>query len=337
MNKITIAGGGVAGLSLGIALAKRGLKVALHDAGFYPRHRVCGEFICGVQPSTVETLGLDFLFANTQTLRSTEWFFNEKPVWSYDLPYPAYGISRYEMDFVMQAEFMRLGGELHTRSKYRDQEETGVVWANGRQVESSPWLGLKAHFSNLTLETDLEMHLGRGAYVGLSRIEDNKVNVCGLFTRQSGVRGRSHELLLAYLRASKLDLLAERLDKAHQWKDSCTGVSSVNFSSKPASTNRFVIGDQYSVIPPFTGNGMSLAIESAAVALPEIIAYAEGNQSWQSCRERAKQRLEKKFAPRLRFAGRLHPFLSSPLAQRCLASWARTPFFPGDWLFRKLH
>ena len=42
---ITIAGGGVAGLALGVALAQRGIPVELFDKGAYPRHRVCGEFI----------------------------------------------------------------------------------------------------------------------------------------------------------------------------------------------------------------------------------------------------------------------------------------------------
>jgi 2-polyprenyl-6-methoxyphenol hydroxylase-like FAD-dependent oxidoreductase len=44
---ITIVGGGLAGLTLGIGLRRRGVPAALWEAGHYPRHRVCGEFICG--------------------------------------------------------------------------------------------------------------------------------------------------------------------------------------------------------------------------------------------------------------------------------------------------
>ena len=47
-HPISIAGGGLAGLSLGIALQSRGVSVTLHEASTYPRHRVCGEFISGV-------------------------------------------------------------------------------------------------------------------------------------------------------------------------------------------------------------------------------------------------------------------------------------------------
>jgi len=44
---ITIVGGGLAGLTLGIGLRQRGVPVTIWEAGKYPRHRVCGEFISG--------------------------------------------------------------------------------------------------------------------------------------------------------------------------------------------------------------------------------------------------------------------------------------------------
>ena len=49
---IEIIGGGLAGLSLGLALRRGGVPVTLHEAGEYPRHRVCGEFITGLDPAT---------------------------------------------------------------------------------------------------------------------------------------------------------------------------------------------------------------------------------------------------------------------------------------------
>ena len=45
MRAVTIIGGGLAGLTLGIGLRQRGVPVTISEAGDYPRHRVCGEFI----------------------------------------------------------------------------------------------------------------------------------------------------------------------------------------------------------------------------------------------------------------------------------------------------
>ena len=55
---VTIAGGGLAGLSLAAGLRLRGIPVEVHEAGSYPRHRVCGEFISGLGQHILERLGL---------------------------------------------------------------------------------------------------------------------------------------------------------------------------------------------------------------------------------------------------------------------------------------
>ncbi len=60
---ITIVGGGLAGLTLGIALRRRGVPVILCEAGHYPRHRVCGEFISGRGLEVLARLGLHERFA----------------------------------------------------------------------------------------------------------------------------------------------------------------------------------------------------------------------------------------------------------------------------------
>ena len=67
---ITINGGGLTGLSLAIALRKHGVAVTLHEAGTYPRHRVCGEFISGVSRDTLETLGIADAFMDAKHHRS---------------------------------------------------------------------------------------------------------------------------------------------------------------------------------------------------------------------------------------------------------------------------
>ena len=97
VKEITIAGGGLAGLSLGIALAERGVPVRLQEAGSYPRHRVCGEFINGVQDETLEALGIVDLVRSGLQLDSTVWLVNNEVVLRDVLPEPASGISRHAL------------------------------------------------------------------------------------------------------------------------------------------------------------------------------------------------------------------------------------------------
>jgi hypothetical protein len=55
---VTIVGGGLAGLTLGIGLRQRGVPITVWEARRYPRHRVCGEFISGGGQSSLARLGL---------------------------------------------------------------------------------------------------------------------------------------------------------------------------------------------------------------------------------------------------------------------------------------
>jgi 2-polyprenyl-6-methoxyphenol hydroxylase-like FAD-dependent oxidoreductase len=54
VTDVLIAGGGPAGSSLAILLARAGLCVELHDRARFPREKVCGE---GLMPAGVAALG----------------------------------------------------------------------------------------------------------------------------------------------------------------------------------------------------------------------------------------------------------------------------------------
>ena len=49
VQSVRIVGGGLAGLSLGIGLRRAGVSTEIFEAGDYPRHRVCGEFVTGLE------------------------------------------------------------------------------------------------------------------------------------------------------------------------------------------------------------------------------------------------------------------------------------------------
>src|ERR1017187_5908771 len=97
---ITIVGGGLAGLTLGIGLRQREVPVKIFEAGNYPRHRVCGEFISGNGQAVLDRLGLLARFEQAGAVRARTALFvcgtSRSPI--RQLAAPALCLSRLAMD-----------------------------------------------------------------------------------------------------------------------------------------------------------------------------------------------------------------------------------------------
>ena len=267
MKPITIIGGGLAGLSLGIALRKRGVPVTVYEAGRYPRHRVCGEFISGAGQGAIASLGIPTRRANTAA------FVSGNHCCRFDLPAPALCVSRYELDKSLADAFCAAGGKLICGTRVQLRGE-GVIQATGRRshpVEDGwRWFGLKAHATAVDLEADLEMHLVPHGYIGICRLPDDRINVCGLFRKR---KGDTERITLA-------GSLGPRFSNAHWIEGSTVAVSGLCFCA-PQTNDKCHIGDAHAMIAPLTGNGMSMAFESAAAAVNPLLAYANASASWQ--------------------------------------------------------
>ncbi len=339
MRPITIAGGGLAGLVLGNTLARAGVPTTLHEAGRLPRHRVCGEFICGHGTRLLRSLDLDEALCGALEHRSTRWYYRERPVLKVSLPEPACGISRHRLDQALLRMFQSRGGRYKERSRVRlDANPEGTVDCTGRPVTKSPWLGLKLHGLDLKTAADLELHLGNRAYVGLSRVEDGRTNICGLFSKRPGLRANREDLLVRYLDECGLRTLSERIRSAQIDPASHAAVAGVAFGrpSMQASGGPR-LGDALGVIPPFTGNGMSIAIESAALAAEPLHDYARGNLDWNTATGLCARRCSEAFRGRLRIAGKLHPWLTRPAGQKLIAGLARGGILPFRVLYSLTH
>ena len=348
---ITIIGGGLAGLSLGILLRRYDVPVTIHEAGNYPRHRVCGEFISGISKSILAELQLDSMDLPIQYNQSTSWFYRDKLLFERNLPQSAFGISRYVLDEALAKSFAGLGGCLLTNSRQVlvNEEREGLVMAAGRvPVRDSPFLGLKVHVANLRLKSDLEMHLGTNGYVGLCRIDrdidgvegSGKVNVCGLFRKDTSIRASANELLLKYLQDGQFFDLRERLMCGEVDEHSAAAVTGIRLGNQrfhsSACGSQISIGDHYAMIPPFTGNGMSMAFESSYFSLPHLLSYARREISWVECGEAIRRSLHASFRVRLLLSGYVQRLLFATWGQQLISLLAATSFIPFHLLLKNL-
>lgn len=334
---IEIIGGGLAGLSLGLALQRAGVAVTLFEAGRYPRHRVCGEFITGLTPATISRLALEPFLADALRHREVAWFHREKTLRIQSLPTPALGLSRHALDDRMASAFAASGGKLFANTRAADlTPQPGRVLATGRRRGDSSWIGLKIHARRLSVTRDLELHLADETYVGLSAIEGGEINLCGLF-RQRRLSGNGVELLVAYLEAAGLPSLAARLACAETDPASFCAVAALSFASQPCPVGTICLGDAHGLIPPFTGNGMALAFQSAEAALDPLLAYASGELDWDGACAAANTAIRRRFRARLLTARALHSFFLQPKRQRWLSTLARTRLLPLRPLYALLH
>jgi flavin-dependent dehydrogenase len=319
-KQITIVGGGLAGLTLGIALRRRDVPVAIWETGVYPRHRVCGEFISGRGLDVLRHLGLMELLerAGARTARTAKFFAGPDEIPKRELPTPALCVSRFALDAVLAERFRQLGGDLRCGARWTQSfQHEGVVRATGRRVPSAQgggrWYGLKAHARNVALEADLEMHLGENCYVGICRLADDEVNVCGLFCHrpQDSPLPRSPA---GSFRHHASPILSDRLSEATWDESSLCVVGGLPFrSSLRDGLTECCVGDSLAMIPPVTGNGMSMAFESAELAAAPLAAFAEGHMTWEAVCHSTSVAYRKAFRTRLFCAKWLHAGLFHPV------------------------
>ncbi|MEM1221442.1 MAG: FAD-dependent monooxygenase [Verrucomicrobiota bacterium] len=339
MKPLTIVGAGLTGLTLANVLQRAGVSTTLHEAHTLPKHRVCGEFICGKGAASLRRQQLDSIFDGAREHSSIQWFQKDRLVLESTLPFPAIGISRFTTDSRLAKNFEEAGGQLIENSRFSTEPEAGKIICSGRKATQSRWIGIKLHSNNLKTTADLELHLGADGYIGLSGVENNLTNVCGLFKIRPGLRCKKESILFRYLEASGLDKLSKRIQASEIDPQSHVAVASMEFSQPYQDKNQTIVrlGDAYSIMPPFTGNGMSVAIESAEIASSFLIEYAKGNLSWPDASRAIQTVCRKRFHTRLQVAGMLHPWIVQPEKQKVVATLGSANLIPFRLLYRLTH
>jgi menaquinone-9 beta-reductase len=327
-QEVTIAGGGLAGLSLAVALRRREVPVKVLESGSYPRHRVCGEFISGVTADTLKSLGIETCFADARHHRTIAWHDSGRVIHRGTLEEPALGISRFLLDERLRQLVAELGGIVLTGVRAQPTPQEGMVWTAGRRPFRGPWIGLKAHVRDIRPAADLEMHAGSNGYAGVAEIEDGWLNVCGLFRIDRSITATGADLLPAYLKRGGNNELADALRSARWREGSFSAVAGFKLGRQPPLPGLMALGDAQSMIPPFTGNGMSMAFQAAECAVAPLTSWSRGETAWQEAANTVSNAVAARFRRRLAVAQALHPILLATGGRSLLQSLAAARLLP---------
>jgi flavin-dependent dehydrogenase len=136
-------------------------------------------------------------------------------------------------------------------------------------AESASWLGAKAHFSGLRRRAAVEMYFFPGGYCGVAPIEDGLYNACCLVHR-SLVRdacGCSPAEFAPWIgRVGRHPALDERLSCGTQVSRTVTTAGMRLGRQSDVRNGALLVGDAAGFIDPFTGAGISIALNSGRLA-----------------------------------------------------------------------
>jgi menaquinone-9 beta-reductase len=346
-HDVLIIGAGLAGSAIATALAGCGWDVVLVERDAFPRHKVCGEFISPEAQTTLAALGLKEVVARLQPvpIQQATLVTEQDHTLHVSLPGIAWGVSRFALDSVLalaaqeRGAFLRtettvLGYELCAKGyavQLRDKEGTDTVQARaliaagGRHTLASlpprvrpqgrarQRVGVKGHFAGVAMPAAVELYFFPGGYAGVSPIENDEVNLCLLADYAAFARaGRQVESMLAAV-ACWNPALGRRLAGGALLPGTGVAVAPVD-TGRPATPWDEIacLGDSAAMIPPLCGDGMAMALRSAALCAPLAAAYLRGALSLAGWAEQYCRIWQGEFAGRLRTGRALEWALGQP-------------------------
>jgi flavin-dependent dehydrogenase len=300
---VAIIGGGPAGAAVACRLAETGRAVLLIEKSAGPHHKVCGEFLSVETCADLARLGIDARALGAVpigafALRSDA---RERVI---ALPFPALSLSRYRLDEALLARAVALGADVRRGSVARAVEPCAGGWrvrlgdesaldcgrlvlATGKHAirgfddfRDRSMVGLKMHLRPsrdvaAALAGRVELFLVGGGYVGLEPVEDGIANLCLVLPSAEVARlDPGWPALQAYLAARALPL-AERLTGVEPVWEKPLAVVCPSGGHLPTRADSqdglFRVGDRLAHIPPFTGDGIAIALSTAALAAAHLM------------------------------------------------------------------
>lgn len=341
-TQVIIVGGGLAGCIGAIHLAKKGIQVQLIEKKAFPFHKFCGEYLSKEVIPYVESLGISLQKLGAKEISTFSLSSHTGKYATTKLPLGGFGIRRYSLDHHLINLAQDLGVEVIEEKEVRsirfekgihyisckDKSEFQapvVIGAFGKRSvldkelgrsffkESSTYMGVKYY-----LEYDfplglVSLHNFEGGYCGMTRMEDESLNVCYLTRKETlTANGGIEELERNVL--AKNPHLEKVFSKGKKLLEKPIVISNISFESKELIQDHILMsGDAAGMIFPLAGNGMAMSIHAAQMLSELIISFLQGNINRAELEASYKQRWKQTFSTRLAWGRRFQPFMGHNL------------------------
>jgi hypothetical protein len=268
---IAIAGGGLAGLALGIQSARAGYSSILFEKERYPFHRVCGEYISLESWNFLEDLGVPLSQMNLPIIRRVLVTAPNGKEIEQSLPLGGVGISRYKLDALMAEIAKSAGVELMEGTKVENiqfgedkfsvhltsrptpsrvcskvaagtfgkRSNLDLKWKRSfvlqKQNKLNNYVAVKYHIKIRWPDDLIALHNFKDGYCGISQIENGNCCLCYLTTAKNLAQsGNSiHQMENRVLSANPH--LKKIFDECEILYDAPVTISQISFSKKARS------------------------------------------------------------------------------------------------------
>lgn len=317
---VIIAGGGPAGSSAAIHLARGRMRVLLVEQKKFPRPKLCGEFISPECQTHFEKLGVaGAMISSAPALLDQTVFYSSK---GHHVAIPskwfgggaALGLSRAVMDEVLLRSAHDNGVVVHENvsiteplfdgervagvrvkidGEHRDFRAPITIDATGRArilsrkinhagSERPSLVAFKAHLKKTRVaDGACEIYFYPGGYGGLSTIEAGTSNLCFIIAAEQVKRCNSDPNAVLRDCVMKNRRAAHTLENAEVCSEWLSASWERFGRQRPsAAPGLLAIGDSAAFIDPFTGSGMLMALESGELVAQVILGAAKKSHGY---------------------------------------------------------
>jgi flavin-dependent dehydrogenase len=296
---VMVIGGGPGGATAAALCAQRGLRVALFEHSQFPRHKVCGDVINPNCWPVLEKLGAAERIRALPHHEIEGALFAAQAGGVVNIPLPrgATAIRRSLFDQVLLGHARACGVQVFENETFHEitsekrvltskgcyRARMGIVGADGRHSMAARTAGLvrkplqgnghiafQAHFrAPPALDRRVQLHLFRGGYCGVVRVDAERANLCIVTDRRGARLHNDCEALFGHTvqqnpHFRNLGIEPEPLEplqSAHPLR----GPMNI-----PARNGVFLVGDALRVMEPFTGQGILFALRTAEIVTESI-------------------------------------------------------------------